>query len=200
MLIHTPTHRSGRTDRHRHGAFALLAAATLAGLVLLLPAPASAATPNCLDVDFQQACIFSGQDDFTDTVLCDFPVQVHATQETRYRPVFATDSSGNLARETFFVRSRATIVNEATGRFFTDGSNITRRRTFLPDGTIELLETGLFHNVQMDNGQLLFHQSGTHSALLDADEQLIPGTEVFHGNFEPEAAFPAKVCPLLAQP
>jgi hypothetical protein len=52
----------------------------------------------------------------------------------------------------------------------------------------------------MDDGHLLFHQAGTHSALLDADEQVIPGTEAFHGNFEREAAFPAKVCPLLAQP
>ena len=200
MLTHTPTQYSGQPDRRRHAALALLAAVTLAGLVLLLPAAASAATPDCFDVDFQQACAFSGQDDFTDTGLCDFPVQVHATQVTRYRPVFATDSSGNLARETFFVRGQATIVNEATGRFFTDGGNITRRRTFLPDGTIQLLETGLFHNARMDDGQLLFHQSGTHSALLDADEQVIPGTEVFHGNFEPEADFPAKVCPLLAQP
>jgi hypothetical protein len=194
MLVYTLTHRRGRT------AFAVLAAAALAGLVLLLPAPASAATPNCFDVDFQQACVFSGSNTFTDTVLCDFPVQVHATDVTRYRPVFATDGSGALVGETFFVRGGATIVNEATGRFFTDGSTITRRRTFLPDGTIQLRETGLFHNARTDVGQLLFHQSGTHTATLDPDEQVIPGTEVFHGNFQLEAAFPAKVCPVLAQP
>src|SRR5215212_10222672 len=104
MLTHTPTQYSGQTDRCRHGAFALLAAVTLAGLVLLLPAPASAATPDCFDVDFQQACVFSGQDDFTDSGLCDFPVQVHATQVFFFRDAAATESSGNLARETFFVR------------------------------------------------------------------------------------------------
>jgi hypothetical protein len=191
-------HRSHRRSRPTRGTFMLLAASLLAGLVLLAPAQASAAMPDCNAVDFQQACSFSSHDDFTDTVLCDFPVEVHATGHTRYRPFFATDRSGNLASETFHASSQATIVNAATGRFFTDGGDINRHRTFLPDGTVKLRETGLFHNARTDDGQQLFHQSGEHLALLDPDDNVI--NEVFHGNFESEAAFPGKVCPILAQP
>jgi hypothetical protein len=179
-------------------AFMLLAASVVAGLVLLSPAQASAAMPDCNAVDFQQACSFSANDDFTDIVLCDFPVEVHATSWTRYRPFFATDGTGNKASETVHTRSRATIVNAATGRFFTDGGVVNQHRTFLPDGTVRLRETGVFHNARMDDGRRLFRQFGEHLALLDPDDNVI--NEVFHGHFESEAAFPGKVCPILAQP
>lgn len=190
-----PEHRTSWPMRK---SFLLLAAAVLTGLVLLSPAQASAALPDCNAVDFQQACSFTGNDDFTDTALCDFPVEVHATSRARYRPFFATDGSGNLASETYHVDSRATIVNAATGRFFTDGGVVNRHRTFLPGGLVRLRETGVFHNARMDDGQRLFHQSGEHLALLAPDGHVIH--EVFHGHFESEAAFPGKVCPLLAQP
>src|SRR4051794_35306175 len=111
MLAHTPTHRSGQTDRRHHGAFALLAAATLAGLVLLLPAPASAAAPDCFAVDFQQPCRLCGKDAFTDTNLCGFPVEVTVSQTAEYEPFFAKDGSGQLTRETDHVLTSATIVN-----------------------------------------------------------------------------------------
>jgi hypothetical protein len=181
-------------------AFAVLAALMLAGVVLVSPAPASVSKPDCFEVEFQQACTFPADEDFTDTVLCAFPVEVHVTGLIRYRPVFASDGSDTLTRETFKFHFRATITNPTTGRFFTDPSDFVRRRTFLADGTIRLREAGRFHDARMDDGQRLFHQSGIHMALLSPDEQVIPGTEVFRGNFESEAAFPGKVCPLLAQP
>jgi hypothetical protein len=199
MLVHTPTHGSGRTDRRRHRAFALLAAATLAGLVLILPAPASAAAPDCFAVDFQQPCRLSGADAFTDTGLCAFPVEVTVSQTAEYQPFFATDGSGQLTRETDHVLTSATIVNPATGRSFTDGGQTSDRATYLPDGSVEIRTTGILHNARVDTGQLLFHQAGYHSVLIGADGQLL--SQVFHGNFfESGSEFAAEVCPILAQP
>jgi hypothetical protein len=199
MLVHTPANCSGRTDRRRHGAFALLAATTLAGLVLLLPAPASAAAPDCFAVDFQQPCRLSGEDAFTDTGLCGFPVEVTVTQTAEYEPSFANDGSGRLTRETDHVLSSATIVNPATGRSFTDSGATSDRATYLPDGSVELRTTGVLHNAQVDTGQRLFHQAGYHSVLIGADGQLL--NDVVHGNFfESDSEFAAEVCPILAQP
>jgi hypothetical protein len=199
MRIHTPTHRSGRTDRRRHGASALLAAATLAGLVLLLPAPASAAAPDCFAVNWQQPCRVSGADFFTDTGLCGFPVEVTVSQTGEYEPFFAKDGSGQLTRETDHVLTSATIVNPATGRSFTDGGQTSDRATYLPDGSVELRRTGIWHNARIDTGQLLFHQAGYRSILIGADGLLL--NEILHGNFfESEAEFAAEVCPILAQP
>ena len=198
MLVHTPRHRGRRTDRRRQGAFALPAAAALAGLVLLLPAPASAATPDCFAVDFAQACLKSDDQQFTDTVLCGFPVEVTVTGSTRYRPFFGNDGTGAPVREELHVQDRATIVNTATGRSFMDGGDFTDHVTYLPDGSVEFRLTGLIHNAQVDTGQRLLHQSGYHSILFGADGQLVD--EVFHGDFQSEAAFPGKVCPILAQP
>jgi hypothetical protein len=199
MLIHTPTHRSGRTDRRRHGALALLAAATLAGLVLLLPAPASAAAPDCFAVNWQQPCRVSGADFFTDTGLCGFPVEVTVSQTGEYEPFFAKDGSGQLTRETDHVLTSATIVNPATGRSFTDGGQTSDRATYLPDGSVELRRTGIWHNARIDTGQLLFHQAGYRSILIGADGLLL--NEILHGNFfESDAEFAAEVCPILAQP
>jgi hypothetical protein len=199
MRIHTPTHRSGRTDRRRHGALALLAAATLAGLVLLLPAPASAAAPDCFAVNWQQPCRVSGADFFTDTGLCGFPVEVTVSQTGEYEPFFAKDGSGQLTRETDHVLTSATIVNPATGRSFTDGGQTSDRATYLPDGSVEFRRTGVWHNARIDTGQLLFHQAGYRSILIGADGLLL--NEILHGNFfESDAEFAAEVCPILAQP
>ena len=182
----------------RRSAAFVLSLAALAGLTLLLAAPASAATPNCFDVDFQEQCQLSDEFTFTDTVLCDFPVEVSVTTSLRYRPVFAKDGSGELISEVAHVRDRATIVNTATGRSFTDIGNFTERTTYLPDGSVLLRTTGILHNARVDTGERLFHQSGNHSILIGADGELLD--EVFHGNFESEAAFPGDVCPILAQP
>ena len=180
-------------------ALVLLAALMLIGLALLSPARASASTPDCFSVDFQQTCVLPADDDFTTTGLCAFPVEVHVRGYTRFRFVFANDGTNNLVSRTLQSHQRATIVNPVTGRFFTDGSDFTAHETFLPDGSFEARSTGLFHNARMDDGRLLFHQSGSHSALVSPDDETIPGTDVFRGNFESEAAFPGTVCPLLAQ-
>jgi hypothetical protein len=173
----------------------LLAASALAGFALVSPGGAAAKTPDCFDVDFEQACFSPVDSDFTDTVLCDFPVDVHVSGSIRYRPFFA---GGDLSSEEFHFLYRATIVNPATGRSFVDGSNFNQRATFLPDGSVEIRETGIQHNAQVDDGRRLFHQSGNHSVLIDPDDQTI--SEVFHGNWQSEAAFPGQVCPILAQP
>ena len=178
--------------------FVFVVASVLAGLALLAPHRAQAKTPDCETVDFQQACTIFAEIDFTDTNLCDFPVEVHVDIRNRYRPFFANDGSGNPTSEEVHLRFDATIVNPATGRSFFDGSNFNQRATFLPDGSVEIRETGILHNAVVDTGQRLFHQSGNHSVLLDPGENVI--AEVFHGNWESEAAFPGDVCPILAQP
>jgi hypothetical protein len=170
----------------------------VAGLALLLAAPASAATPNCFDVDFEEQCQLSREFTFTDRVLCDFPVEVSVTQSLRFRPVFAKDGSGDLISQVAHIRDRATIINTATGRSFTDIDNFTERITYLPDGSVLVRTTGLLHNARVDTGERLFHQSGNHSMLFGADGELLD--EVFHGRFDSEAAFPGDVCPILAQP
>jgi hypothetical protein len=199
MLVHTPTHCSGRTDRRRHGAFALLAAATLAGLVLLLPAAASAAMPNCDDVNRQEACRISVELSFTDTNLCEFPVDVSVATSGTYRPQFATDGSGNLTSEAANIRTRATIINPATGRFFTDGGASLETKTYRPDGSLaEVRFTGLLHNVRLDTGERLFHQSGINFVFFGPDGDFL--YDITHGNFQSEDAFLSAICPLLAQP
>lgn len=92
----------------------------------------------------------------------------------------------------------ATIVNPATGRSFFDGSNFNERAVFLPDGSVVIRRTGIFHNAVVDDGQRLFHQSGQDSVLFDADDQVVD--EIFHGRWDDEAAFPGNVCPILAVP
>jgi len=179
-------------------ALVAFAVSMLTGLVILTPGAAVAKTPDCASVDFMQACTEFVEVDFTDTVLCDFPVEVHVDIRNRYRPFFANDGSGNLASDEFHFRFDATIVNPATGRSFFDGSNFNLRATFLPDGSVEIRETGILHNAVVDDGQRLFHQSGNHSLLQDPAENVI--AEAFHGNWESEAAFPGNVCPILAEP
>ena len=178
--------------------FVVLAASMVFGLVFFAPGRASATMPNCEAVGFQQACVLPVDLDFTDTVLCDFPVQVHVSGRETYRPFFAKDGSGDLTAAEEHDRFRATIVNPATGRSFTDTGFFNVRVTFLPDGSAFVRLTGLFHNVRVDDGRRLFHQSGNHSILFGPDGGLID--EVFHGNFQSEPAFPGKICPILAQP
>ena len=174
----------------------LLAASALAGFALVSPGGAAAKTPDCFDVDFAQACFSPLDSDFTDTVLCDFPVDVNVSGSLRYRPFFT--ASGDLASEETHFLFRATIVNPATGRSFNDNSDFNRRATFLPDGSVEIRDTGIQHNARVDDGRRLFHQSGNHSVLIGPDEQTV--SEVFNGNWQSEAAFPGQVCPILAQP
>src|SRR6476469_6154970 len=153
--------------------FAVLAASLFSGLVLITPGGAAAAPqPDCFDVDFGQACSSHFEDNFVDTVLCDFPVTVHVDGSIRYRPFPATDGSGNLTAEEQHIVSRATITTPATGRSFFDGSDFNTRATFLPDGSVAIRETGIRHNAVVDDGQRLLHQSGNHSALIDPDDQV----------------------------
>jgi hypothetical protein len=197
MLARTGTSHHARAAR-RSAACLLLGLATLAGLTLLLAAPASAATQDCFDVDFQEQCELSNEFTFTDTVLCDFPVEVSVTTSLRYRPVFAKDGSGDLTSEVAHVRDHATIVNTATGRSFTDRDSFTDRTTYLSDGSVLLRTTGILHNARVDTGERLFHQSGNRSILIGADGEVLD--EIVHGNFDYEPAFPGQVCPILAQP
>jgi len=178
------------------GAVLLADAATLLGVVLLLPAPASAATPDCFDVDFGVACATTSEFTFTDDALCAFPVDVSVIQGIRYRPVL--DRSGELSGEVAHIGTRATIVNPATDRSFTDNTAFTAHTTFLADGSELTRTTGILHNAQVDTGERLFHQSGRHVVLLDPEGEVVG--ELFNGNFQSEAAFPGDVCPLLAQP
>jgi hypothetical protein len=76
--------------------------------------------------------------------------------------------------------------------------NVNERATRPPDGTLEIRDTGIFHNAVTDDGQRLFHQSGNHSFVLGPDDELI--SEVFHGLWQSEEAFPGKVCPILPHP
>ncbi len=177
---------------------ALLAASSLTGLVLAAPAPAAAATPDCFATDFATACFSSFHDVFVDDVLCSFPVNVDVVGSIRYRPFFAKDGSGDLTREESHTVFNATIVNPATGRSFFDGSNFNERAVFLPDGSVVISRTGIFHNAVVDDGQRLFHQSGQDSVLVDANDEVVD--EIFHGRWDSEAAFPGKVCPILAVP
>jgi hypothetical protein len=199
MLARSATPGHARATHRRRGAFVLLAAATLAALVLLLPAPASAAAPDCFAVNWQQPCHVSGADAFTDSGLCGFPVEVTVWQSGEYQPLFAKDGSGQLTRETDHIITSATIVNPATGRSFTDGGETSDRATYLPDGSVEFRRTGVWHNARIDTGQLLFHQAGFRSILISADGLLVD--EALHGDFfESEAEFAAEVCRILAQP
>jgi hypothetical protein len=176
---------------------ALLAASSLTGLVLAAPGPAAAApAPDCFQTDFSQACYSEFHDVFVDDVLCSFPVDVDVVGSIRYRPFLSQD--GVLTREQQHTVFNATIVNPATGRSFTDGSNFNTRVTHLPDGVVEIRDTGVLHNARVDNGARLFHQSGQHSVIVDADDQLVD--EMFHGRWDSEPAFPGKVCPILGVP
>jgi hypothetical protein len=176
-----------------------IAVSLLTALGLASPGPAAAApAPDCFETDFAQACFSSFHDQFVDEVLCDFPVDVDVVGSVRYRPFFAHDGSGDLASEARHIVFNATIVNPATGRSFFDGSNFYDRATFLPDGSVEIQTTGILHNAQVDDGQRLFHQSGRHSVLVDASDQVTE--ETFRGRWDSEPAFPGKVCPILATP
>ena len=59
-------------------------------------------------------------------------------------------------------------------------------------------QTGILHNAVVDDGRRLFHQSGQHAELRDADDQLVD--EIFRGRWDSEPAFPGDVCPILAVP
>jgi hypothetical protein len=174
---------------------ALLAASSLTGLVLVSPGPAAATPPpDCFATDFAQACYSEFHDVFVDDVLCSFPVDVDVVGSIRYRPFVSQD--GVLVRENQHIVFNATIVNPANGRSFTDGSNFDERVTYLPGGFVEIRDTGIRHNARVDDGQRLFHQSGQHSVVVDADDQLVD--EMYHGRWDSEPAFPGKVCPILA--
>ena len=135
--------------------------------------------------------------DFTDTGLCAFPVDVLGTVDNRYRPFVATDGSGDLAREITHYRFRVTISNPATGRSFDGEADFQQRAVFLPDGIVQLHDTGLQQNVRIDDSrQVVFHQAGNHGVLLGPDDDVLE--ETFHGNWPSDQA--GVVCPILAQP
>jgi hypothetical protein len=176
----------------------LLAAVVAAALVgAAWPSGANAQMPDCGSVDFQQACVIAFTFDFTDTGLCAFPVDVHVSVDNRYRPFFATDGNGDPVREITHYRFRATVSNPATGRSFNDESDFQQRAEFLPDGTVQLHDTGLQHNVRIDDSRtVVFHQAGNHGVLLDSNDDMLD--ESFHGTWPSDQA--GLVCPILAQP
>ena len=170
------------------------AVSLLAVLGLALPGPA-AAKPACPpEAPPAFNCVFQIDDHFVDDETCPFPVQVDAIGHLGYNPRF--NKAGELIGESFTPSIRIEVTNPANGRSVTDADVGLDKARFLPDGSIEVLSTGIHHKVRTDQNDTIFRQIGLR--LIHVDSAGNETIEVVGGNFQPDEDFEQLVCDYLA--
>ena len=178
---------------HRSIAF-LAAVSLLAVLALALPGRA-AAKPECPpDAPPAFTCVFHIDDHFVDDETCPFPIQVDAVGHLGYNPRF--NKAGDLIGESFTPSIRFLVTNPATGRSITDADVGLDKARFLPDGSVEVLSTGIHAKARTDQNRTIFRRIGLQLIHVDAEGN--ETIEIVGGNFQPDEDFQRLVCGYLA--
>jgi len=173
----------------------LLGLAAAAALVVLLSPGPAAAKPVCPpDAPPSFPCVIPIDDHFVDDETCAFPIHVDAVGHIGYRPRF--NRAGELIGEAFTPSIRFLVTNPVNGRTITDADVGLDKARFLPDGSVEVLSTGIHAKARTAANETLFRRIGLQLIHIDGEgNQTI---EIVGGNFQPDEDFQRLVCAYLA--
>ena len=101
-------------------------------------------------------------DHFIDDETCPFPLQVDAVGHMGYHPRF--NKAGDLIGESFTPSIRFLVTNPANGRSVTDADVGLDKARFLPDGSVEVLSTGIHAKARTDQNARSSAASGSSSS------------------------------------
>jgi hypothetical protein len=171
-----------------------LTAAAVFGLLVVAPS-APAALPECPpDQPPESSCVITIDDHFVDDELCGFDVAIDAVGKILYTPRF--DRTGELVAELFRPNIKVSLTGVESGLTATDRDVGLDKAVFLPDGSIEVLSTGLHFKVRAGGRDTIFRRIGLQ--IIHIDPNGVETVEVIGGNFQPEEDFPPILCGWLA--
>jgi hypothetical protein len=127
--------------------------------------------------------------------LCAFPVDFRATGRVLVTTHFNPDGSVDFISERPNIR--ITLTNPASGRSVTDRDVGLDKRVFNPDGTSDVLSTGIHFRVKSPDGGVIFRRIGLQIIHLDQNGE-VTSIEIVGGNFDPFEEFSEVVCAALA--
>jgi hypothetical protein len=127
--------------------------------------------------------------------LCEFPVEVRSTGRILVTTHFNPDGSIDFISQRPNIRITAT--NPATGRFVTDRDVGLDKRVFNPDGTSDVLSTGIHFKTKSPDGGVIFRRIGLQIIHLDDEGEAI-SIDIVGGNFDPFEEFADALCPALS--
>jgi hypothetical protein len=166
--------------------FAILVAVAVP---LAVSAPAAAAPPTQERVTVDDAFVIPAEE------LCAFPVDFRATGRILVTTHFNRDGSVDFISERPNIR--ITVTNPANGKFVTDRDIGLDKTVFNPDGTSDVLSTGIHFRVKAPGGGVIFRRIGLQIIHLDENGEVI-SIDIVGGNFDPLEEAPAAICGALA--
>ena len=123
--------------------------------------------------------------------LCDFAVDLTATGKVLITTHYRKDGTVDFISERPNIQ--ITVTNPATGLSFRDSDVGLDKRDFKPDGTSDVLSTGIHSKIRTKGGGVIFRRIGLQIIHLDAKGNVV-SVEIKGGNFDPDDAFAETVC------
>jgi hypothetical protein len=127
--------------------------------------------------------------------LCEFPVNIRESGKVLVTTHFNRDGSVDFISARPNIRITAT--NPANGRFITDSDVGLDKRVFNPDGTSDVLSTGIHFKMKSPNGGIIFRRIGLQIIHLDENGEFV-SIDIVGGNFDPFEEFETALCGALA--
>jgi hypothetical protein len=127
--------------------------------------------------------------------LCEFNVDIRETGRILVTTHFNSDGSVDFISERPNIR--ITASNPANGRFVTDSDVGLDKRVFSPDGTSDVLSTGIHFKMKSPDGGVLFRRIGLQIIHLDENGE-VTSIDIVGGSFDPFEEFDAALCGALA--
>jgi hypothetical protein len=162
--------------------------AAIIGL-LLASSPATGAPPT------QERVIVDDAFTIPAGELCAFPVGIRATGRVLVTTHFNRDGSVDFISERPNIRVTAT--NPTNGRFVTDRDIGLDKRVFNPDGTSDVLSTGIHFRTKAPGGGVIFRRIGLQIIHLDENGE-VTSIDIVGGNFDPFEEFERVFCRALS--
>jgi hypothetical protein len=173
-----------------------LAAVLPIAVAALLPltGPAPAALPECPpEAPPEFTCVFIVDDHFVDTETCGFEIAIDAVGKVLYNARFSSD--GELVGELIRPSIKVHVTGVESGRTLTDRDVGLDKAVIAPDGSAEVLSTGIHFKVRTGDRDTIFRRIGLQIIHVDAEgNQTI---EVIGGNFQPLEDFEPLACGYL---
>jgi hypothetical protein len=159
-------------------------------LAALSVSPAATATPPT-----QERIVVDDFDTVPAGELCEFPVEVVATGRVLVTTHHARVGSVDFISERPNIR--ITASNPSSGRFVTDRDVGLDKQVFNPDGTSDVLSTGIHFRTKTQGGGVIFRRIGLQILHLDAGGE-VTSIEIVGGNFDDFDEIDEVLCGALA--
>lgn len=127
--------------------------------------------------------------------LCAFPVGLRAAGTVLVTTHFNADGSVDFISERPNIS--ITLTNLANGRFVTDRDVGLDKRVFEPDGTSDVLSTGIHFRIKSPDGGIIFRRIGLQIIHLDPNGEVI-SIDIVGGRFDPLDDAATVVCDALS--